>query len=618
MSSEVRTWRSRFSVPVLESARPCPGALDLEMIFAAGLGDAEVSIWDPATGATTPLPELPPHVADPVPAADGRSVLVLHDEDGGEVGHLWSYPVGGGRPVDLTPDLPPYTLRGLDVARDGSAVVIAAVTDAGFTLYHLAGGAVSRLFRSRNEAWNSLVTADGTLASIDTTDHNPGVRRFAVTVLDALDGAVLASLSDGPLGPVRGVRFSPVVGDPRLLVSTERTGYARPSVWNPLTGERIDVDAPELAGELVPLDWSDDAARLLLVHVDQGIHRVYEYDIPAGELLRVPHPDGAYFFPEVACAVRNAWASHYGPGGQIRLLRQRADLPLQVLALDRGDGEPRTLLASEPVVPGIPLRSVPVTSKDGTVLQLWVATPREASGPVPLVLNVHGGPNLAEVGGYDPVAQAWLEEGFAYASLNYRGSVTFGREFREGFWGAVGDRELEDIEAAWRWLVDEGVAAPSAVFITGASFGGYLTLLSLGRLPELFAGGFAFIALADWKIAYEDMHPALQAAWRGFIGGTPETAGERFRLSSPMTYIEHVRAPVLINQGRYDTRTPARQAEEYTRRLREAGGDVVLRFFEGGHGPVGNDGVVGKIELELELARKALRGERWSPGQEAR
>ncbi|MEV4899471.1 prolyl oligopeptidase family serine peptidase, partial [Nonomuraea sp. NPDC055795] len=409
-----------------------------------------------------------------------------------------------------------------------------------------------------------------------------------------------------------GVRFSPVAGDPRMLLSTERTGYARPAVWNPLTGERTDVEAPELAGELVPLDWSDDGARLLLVHVDGGLHRVYEYDLRAGRLLRVSHPDGAYFCPEVACAVTNQWNSHYGPGGQIRLLRQRADLPFEMLALERGESEPRVVMAPRDVVPGIPMRSVTVTSKDGTALQLWVAAPEGVSGPVPLILRVHGGPNLADVGGYHPAAQAWLAEGFAYASLNYRGSVTFGRSFREGFWGAVGDRELEDVEAAWRWLVDEGVADPSAVFIRGSSYGGFLTLLSLGRLPGLFAGGFAFIALADWKLAYEDMHPALQAAWRGFLGGRPELAEERFRLSSPMTYVEDVRAPVLINQGRHDTRTPARQAEEYARRLRAAGGDVLLRFFEGGHGPVGNDGVVGKIELEMELARKALRGERWS------
>ncbi|MFI6909439.1 S9 family peptidase [Nonomuraea sp. NPDC050394] len=609
MSSDA--WRDRFNTPIIQDIRPCPGDLNLEMIYAAGLSDAEVSFWNPATGETVRVPGLPPHVANPLPAADGRSILVLHDEDGGEVGHLWSCPADG-EPVDLTPGLPPYTLRGIDVARDGSAVVIATVTDEGFTLYHLTEAGAHRLYRSRNEAWNSLVSADGTLASIDTTDHNPGIRRFAVTVLDASGGAVLASVSDGPLAPVRGVRFSPVAGDPRMLLSTERTGYARPAIWNPLTGERTDVEAPGLAGELVPLDWSDDGARLLLVHVDGGLHRVYEYDLEAGRLLRVSHPDGAYFSPEVACAVTNQWSSHYGPGGQIRLLRQRADLPFEMLSLERGQSEPRGVMAPRDVVPGIPTRSVTVTSKDGTALQLWVAAPRGASGPVPLVLRVHGGPNLADVGGYHPAAQAWLAEGFAYASLNYRGSVTFGRTFREGFWGAVGDRELEDVEAAWRWLVDEGVADPSAVFIRGSSYGGFLTLLSLGRLPGLFAGGFAFIALADWKLAYEDMHPALQAAWRGFLGGRPELAEERFRLSSPMTYVEDVRAPVLINQGRHDTRTPARQAEEYARRLRAAGGDVLLRFFEGGHGPVGNDGVVGKIELEMELARKALRGERWS------
>ncbi|MEV4898581.1 hypothetical protein AB0K48_55545 [Nonomuraea sp. NPDC055795] len=169
MSSDA--WRDRFDTPIIQDIRPCPGDLNLEMIYAAGLSDAEISLWNPATGETLRVPDLPPHVANPLPAADGRSILVLHDEDGGEVGHLWSCPVDG-EPEDLTPELPPYTLRGIDVARDGSAVVIATVTDEGFTLYHLTGAAPHRLYRSRNEAWNSPRSVRY-IAEITSNDFGP-------------------------------------------------------------------------------------------------------------------------------------------------------------------------------------------------------------------------------------------------------------------------------------------------------------------------------------------------------------------------------------------------------------------------------------------------------------
>lgn len=610
MSSEHTTgWRARFEVPIRVSSTRCPGTTGVELLLEVGKAGREVSFWDPATGVITPVGGLPPLVDCPTPDFDGRSVLMLSDDTGAEIGHLWSYPADGSPGRDLTPDLPSYTLRGIDVAQDGSAIVIAAATVEGFGLWLLSAGEPRCLYQTAYEAWNSRVSADGTYASIDTTDHNPGVRRFAVTVAHR-NGQVLGMLSDGPEAPVRAVRFSPVPGDQRILVSTERSGFSRPAIWDPLSGQRIDVDAPGLAGDVVTLDWSDDANLLLLAHVDEGIHRLYEYDLRAGTLSRMDHPDGAYFSPDVASALPYYWSSHYGPGGEIRLLRQRFDQPLEVLSLDAVHHGQRRILAPEHDLPGTPLRSERIVSRDGTKLQLWAAPPPSATGPVPTVLYVHGGPNLVTVDRYDPTAQAWLDEGFGFASLNYRGSVTFGREFREGFWGAVGDRELEDVTAARNWLVEQGIA--SEVFIAGASYGGFLTLLSMGRLPELFAGGLASIAMADWRLAYDDMGPALQTAWRGFLGGTPDSAPERFAYSSPLTYVEQVRAPVLLNQGRADSRTPARQAEAYVQALRAAGGDGVLDWFEGGHETTSTVAMLEAQERELDLVRRALRGQRWS------
>jgi dipeptidyl aminopeptidase/acylaminoacyl peptidase len=85
---------------------------------------------------------------------------------------------------------------------------------------------------------------------------------------------------------------------------------------------------------------------------------------------------------------------------------------------------------------------------------------------------VHGGPTYTIPDRYDPSAQAWLDAGFAYASVNFRGSVTFGRAFREGFWGRSGDAELEDIEATVAWLAGRGLGDPRSTFISGASYGG--------------------------------------------------------------------------------------------------------------------------------------------------
>jgi dipeptidyl aminopeptidase/acylaminoacyl peptidase len=306
------------------------------------------------------------------------------------------------------------------------------------------------------------------------------------------------------------------------------------------------------------------------------------------------------------------FASHYAPDGRLRLTRSRWDEPLHLLERDPVEGTLRVLIAPAPVPPGVPLSSHLVTSADGTSVQLWVARPRDGRAIRGTILHFHGGPNLVEVDRYDAAAQAWLDEGFAYVALNYRGSVTFGQAVREGFWGSLGDREIQDVAAALGWLQASGLADPGSTFAMGESYGGLMTLLCLGRLPEAFAGGLAHVAMADWSRAYEAMNPALQAAWRGFIGGTPTSAPERYARYSPISYVDTVRAPVWLNQGRHDTRTPPEQAIAYAEALRAAGGDVLLEWFAGGHGVPGLDRVRADQERMFDLVERRLRGARWS------
>ncbi|MEV0911512.1 S9 family peptidase [Streptomyces hokutonensis] len=615
MSSD---WQRFFTAERPHAVRRGRGPGDRSLIVVESEDGPRLSLWDAGRGTVRPLSEVTSgDLVQAVLTCDGEQILALHDDNGSEVGHVHATGLGDDDSRDLTPDLPPYILRGIDVAGRADRAVITCAAEDGFSLWLLSTDGSAQpelLFRSPHEAWNGLVSTDGTRASVDTTDHNPGVRRFAVTVVDTATGEVLDRLTDGPEAPVRGVRYSPVPGDDRILVATERTGFARPCVWHPTRGTRIDIDAPHLQGDLVPLDWSDDATRILAVHVDAGIHRVMEADLESGTLRPLDHPPGAYFEPDVANAHLHLWASHYGPGSTVRLMHQRFGSPLRVLHATGPDSAAVPVLFPQLDLDGVPFTSNPVRSTDGTYVQLWWARPRRTEGPGPLVLHLHGGPNMVSVDSYDPAAQAWLDNGVAYASLNYRGSVTFGRRFREGFMPAIGDRELEDIEAAVRWLVAEGVADPGKVFVTGASYGGFLSLLSVGRLPGLFAGALAHVPMADWLAGYEDMNPALRAAWSSFFGAKPEDGLDRFVRASPITYVSEVVAPVWINQATHDTRTPPKQVRRYEEALRAAGGDVVVDWYSGGHETTGRVKALAEQSRMLGLVRAALAQQPWSQG----
>jgi dipeptidyl aminopeptidase/acylaminoacyl peptidase len=197
-------------------------------------------------------------------------------------------------------------------------------------------------------------------------------------------------------------------------------------------------------------------------------------------------------------------------------------------------------------------------------------------------------------------AQAWLDHGFAFLTINYRGSVTFGRAFREQIWRNLGYWEVEDMIAARAWLIKRGIARPNQIFLTGWSYGGYLTLQALGTHPQLWAGGMAGTAVADWAIAHEDTTETLRGIRALRFGGTPQEVPERYAASSPITYAERVTAPVLIIQGRHDTRTPPRSVERYEATMKALGKSIEVHWFRAGHGSLA-------VEQQIEHQERMLR-----------
>jgi dipeptidyl aminopeptidase/acylaminoacyl peptidase len=176
-----------------------------------------------------------------------------------------------------------------------------------------------------------------------------------------------------------------------------------------------------------------------------------------------------------------------------------------------------------------------------------------------------------------------VDHGYAVASLNYRGSVTFGREYQQAIWNDVGHWEIEDLTAAANRLVTEGIARPGGIVLTGGSYGGYLTLLGLGRRPELWAGGVAHVAVADWVKMYEESAGTLRAYEEQVFGGPPDANPDLYRRASPITYVEQLAAPLLVFQGANDTRCPPGQFRAFEAAARAAGKSIDVEWFDAGH-----------------------------------
>ena len=444
------------------------------------------------------------------------------------------------------------------------------------------------------EFWEAALSHGGELVAIKST-HRTGNRRYSSLVFDTHSGELVGELWDGAKHSVEVRTFSPVADDFRLLLTTTLSGYRRPVIWQPLTGERQDMALPDLTGDVVPLDWSPDASQILLKQFNRAVEQLYLYDVAAARMTRLAHPEGS-------------WGKvYFTADGRLFAHWQNASNPLQLIELDNETGaKVQTLIAASDLPPGRPWQAIEFLSSDGVMVQGWLAMP-DGDAPFPTILHTHGGPHAVQPNGFDAAAQAWLDHGFAFASINYRGSVTFGEAFRSKIWGNIGHWELEDMVAARNWLVAQGISDPQAIILNGASYGGYLTLWGLSKRPNLWAGGIAKVAIADWTVNYEDAAGAMQGAFRNWFLGSPQEKGEQYQASSPITYAEQVHVPVLIEQGKNDTRTSARQMEMYEAKMRALGKDITLKWFDAGHmGGRDIEALLSSQEEAMQFAQKIL------------
>jgi dipeptidyl aminopeptidase/acylaminoacyl peptidase len=434
---------------------------------------------------------------------------------------------------------------------------------------------------------------DGAIAVLGLTERS-GTTDVDLVALDTATGDRIGELYDED-ATLTAVRFSRAAGDERVLCLTTRSGNNRPLIWNSRTGERVDLPFEGMGGAVSPADWSDDAQRVLVMQIDQAVQHLGIYDLDRGELHMLDHPEGT-----IASA-------HFARDGEIFAHIQDATAPGRLVALDAATGaQKRVVLAGEDAPPATPWRSITYASTAGAQIQAWLATP-DGHGPYPTILHMHGGPDAVQMNMFTPAKQAWLDHGFAVLDINYRGSVTFGREFQQCIRGDLGHWEVDDIAAAHRWLIENGIAREGQVFLNGASYGGYLTLMGMGKLPDLFAGGMAIVAIADWVLMFEDQAETLRRYQAALFGGTPDELPEQHAASSPVTYASNIRAPLLVIQGANDTRCPPRQMKVYEEKLHELGKDVRVHWFEAGHGSYATEQNIEHSEIMLEFAYGVLQ-----------
>ncbi|HQY31172.1 MAG TPA: S9 family peptidase, partial [Thermomicrobiales bacterium] len=285
-------------------------------------------------------------------------------------------------------------------------------------------------------------------------------------------------------------------------------------------------------------------------------------------------------------AVNGGWSAT-ADGKYVVQVQANPDHPGVLVRIDTATGETKTLLDVNTggafAVPTCLWERITI-ERSGWQMDGWLFRPADHDGAatLPLVLNIHGGPNGHHGPAFDAVTQAMVGAGYAVLTTNPRGSTSYGRAFttavREDW---AGEDYLDQMafvdEVCKRPYID-----PQRLGVYGYSYGGFMTSWIIGHSNRFKAAVIgapvvdevSFYGTADIGHTFAPLQ----------IGGTPWSNEDEYRFRSPLTELHKATTPSLILHGENDDRVPIGQGEQAFMTLKQAGCEVeFVRYPTGAH-----------------------------------
>jgi dipeptidyl aminopeptidase/acylaminoacyl peptidase len=396
----------------------------------------------------------------------------------------------------------------------------------------------------------AAVSPDGSEVAYTFTPRGD-LNRSEIRVASLKSGEVRA-LTGSPEMHDREPNWSP--DGTRLLYASERSGfYELHLVDSDGSGERQLTSA---RADHSQTDWHPDGKRLLAVR-----GRRNHFD-----MVVIDSEDGtAQVVEEGGCWSSPHWA---GAGGIVAAYEDHAtppELRLSTHARLRSPAPPAIRRAPHAKLEGVSYRSF-----DGLEIPAFLMRPRDAlaGNRVPAVVYPHGGPTSAYTDEWDGYAQFFVDKGYAWLPINFRGSTGYGREFERANHGVWGVDDTKDCLAAADYLRTLDWIDGDRLAIFGASYGSYMALLSVTDDPEhRYRCAVAKYGDCDivtsWaqgdRVGVQDLERMM---------GSPASAREGYRAGSAYGRLENVEVPILVAHGERDERVSPKQSEQLVAELR--------------------------------------------------
>ena len=221
---------------------------------------------------------------------------------------------------------------------------------------------------------------------------------------------------------------------------------------------------------------------------------------------------------------------------------------------------------------------------DGQQVPAWLFVPKnlDRSKKHPAIVWIHGdGVNQNYDGWhvqrnyavYYSFHQYLLQKGYVVIAPDYRGSIGYGRVWREGVYMDVGGKDAQDAWMAANYLKTLNYVDADRVGVWGLSYGGFFTLIAVTDQPKLFRAAVDVAGVVDYAMYYEDPY---HGGWTTSRIGTPDQNPRVYAQASPLSHIDRLERPLLVLHGTSDVNVPYLHSVRLIDELMKKGkGDLV-------------------------------------------